>query len=358
MNPPQQEYRIVGMMSGTSLDGIDLACCTFHFANNRWHYQILHAETFPYDTHWKELLNTLPMQKESTIKQFDIEYGKLIGRTVKDFIQHIKANVDYIASHGHTVFHDPSQGLTLQIGDGESISNETGIPVIFDFRSSDLALGGQGAPLVPVGDKFLFKAYEACINLGGFANISYDIEGKRTGFDICPCNIALNYLSEKLGKVYDEDGHLARQGQVIETLLEQLNSLPYCAQEAPKSLGKEWLQEFIFPLTDQLAEDPRHLLRTMTEHIAILIARVIRKQHLNKILVTGGGAYHTLLIERIRELSGKEITLPGDLTIQYKEALIFAFLGVLKVRNEINVLSSVTGASRDHSAGTIVYPKR
>jgi len=351
-----KEYKVIGIMSGTSLDGIDLAYCTFLFKDQRWHYLIHHAQTIPYDKEWKAILSQLPERNNDEIQKVNIDYGMSIGQSTASFIKAHSINPDFIASHGHTVFHDPAQGLTLQVGDGKTIADITGITVINDFRREDLKLGGQGAPLVPIGDRLLFQDYTYCLNLGGFANISFDRSGQRIGFDIGPCNLVLNHLSSLLGKEYDKDGNLAKEGKVIPPLLEELNAIHYYQEAPPKSLGKEWMDAMVFPIFHNSNEDPVDLLRTSTEHIAYQIARVLEDDRMNKVLVTGGGAYNKFLIERVRDLSVQKIIIPDDLTVQFKEALVFAFLSVLRYRKENNILSSVTGASRDHSAGEICKP--
>ena len=353
-----REYKVVGMMSGTSLDGMDLAYCTFLYKSNTWHYLIRQAETIPYPNEWKDKLSNLPRETDENIQKTNQEYGKYIGDTIAAFIEKLSTKPDLIASHGHTVFHDPFRGFTLQIGDGKTIVKRTGITVINDFRSKDLIFGGQGAPLVPIGDKLLFHEYKYCLNLGGFANISFDQGKQRIGFDIGPCNLLLNILSRSLSKEFDENGNLARQGEVIDKLFHQLNDLSYYNEAPPKSLGKEWLDEYVLPIADKANEDPHDLLRTCTEHVAFQVSRVFKKEDNIKVLVTGGGAYNGFLLERMHHLSGQEFIVPDDLTVQFKEALVFAFLGVLRIRKENNILSSVTGSSKDHSAGTINRPDR
>jgi anhydro-N-acetylmuramic acid kinase len=347
-----KEYKAIGIMSGTSLDGIDIAFCTFLHKDAQWHYIIQYARTLPYSREWKSLLSKLPGKSKEDISNADIDYGRLIGKAINDFIEEHGLEPEFIGSHGHTLFHDPANGITLQIGDGQSIASTTGIVVVNDFRSQDLVYGGQGAPLVPVGDKLLFGDYLYCLNLGGFANVSFDHSGKRMGYDIAPCNIVLNHLSQALGNEFDEGGMMAKSGKLIMPLLDQLNSLPYYRQKPPKSLGREWLETNIHPLMAPGEEDPADLLRTLTEHVAIQVSGNID----GKVLVTGGGAYNTFLIERIREISQSELIIPDDLTIQYKEAMVFAFLALLRLRNEVNILGSVTGALRDHSSGKIHTP--
>lgn len=347
------KYQVIGLMSGTSLDGLDLAFCTFQKRGPRWEYQITEAETIPYSPTWRTRLATLEQVPAFDFVATDIEYGHLLGRLAKAFMARHKLTPDFIASHGHTIFHQPSKKITSQIGRGSAIAAETGLPVVCDFRSLDVALGGQGAPLVPIGDHLLFGDFESCLNLGGFANISFVQNGKRTAFDICPANIVLNALAEKLGSPYDRDGLFARQGKVIYELLDPLNSLPYYSSPPPKSLGKEWAVDNIFPLTDAGGFSAHDLLATYCEHIAIQIASAIPGTRQHRVLVTGGGAFNRFLTERIRHHAIPEMVIPDNLTVNYKEALIFAFLGVLRQRNEINCLKSVTGASADSCGGAI-----
>jgi len=340
-------------MSGTSLDGVDIAHCQFQFQDKRWQYQIVEAETIPYTKPWKDRLYQVENGSALELTRTDIEYGHLLGTLCKQFMDRHRLEPDFIASHGHTIFHQPSEKITLQIGRGSAIAAETGRTVISDFRSLDVALGGQGAPLVPIGDRHLFPEYEFCLNLGGFANISYEQEGQRIAFDICPVNIVLNALAEQTGQPYDADGILSRTGFVHPQLLLQLNNLDYYRKPPPKSLGKEWVQEKILPLLGSSGLTIPDQLSTFTDHVASQIRLATGTDPAKKILVTGGGSLNCFLIERIGQSCKPCIILPELSTIQYKEALIFAYLGVLRWRNEPNCLASVTGASRDHAGGVI-----
>lgn len=355
-------------MSGTSLDGVDIAYCTFSFDNNRWAYKIIAAETIPYNREWQLRLQTTEKASGIDLALTDSEYGHYLGKRVNAFIKKHDIAPDFVASHGHTIFHQPKKGLTTQIGHGAAIAAECDIPVVCDFRTKDVALGGQGAPLVPIGDELLFSDYSFCLNLGGFANVSYKRNGKRMAYDICPANIVLNALSIKLGKKYDPNGTLARKGKINDDLLKQLNALKYYKQEPPKSLGKEWVLETIFPVLKKSGSNPFDMLRTYTEHISMQIAKV-NDQLKFKVLkpssitgriktspsmyITGGGTYNGFLLERIKAYSTNRIIIPDKNTIEFKEALIFAFLGVLRWRNETNCLRSVTGAKADSSVGCI-----
>ncbi|MDR6368964.1 anhydro-N-acetylmuramic acid kinase [Chryseobacterium bernardetii] len=341
----------IGLMSGTSLDGLDICLAEFE-KQDKWTFQILKAETVTYSEDWEtQLRNSIHLSSEDLL-ELHSEYGFYLGQQVKKFIhQHRLENIDLIASHGHTVFHQPKRKFTLQIGDGKAIKLETGLPVIYDFRSQDVLMKGNGAPLVPIGDELLFSSYSACLNLGGFSNISLRSEGKRIAFDIAPVNIVLNYLAHQLHKNFDENGALAAKGKTDETLLNQLNVLDFYHIPHPKSLGIEWCHQHIFPLLENI--ETLDALATFTEHAAQQIANVINQYSIKDILITGGGAYNTFLIEKIRAKTKAEVIIPEKEIINYKEALIFAFMGVLKMNNEINVLSSATGSTEDHCSGVI-----
>jgi len=346
-------YKAVGVMSGTSLDGVDIAYCIFSEDKGKWLYRIECAETAPYDKIWKETLGTLENSTASHFIEIHKNYGHFLGKLICGFITKNKLQPDLIASHGHTVFHQPEKQITCQIGDGAAIAAECGIPVVCDFRSGDVAFGGQGAPLVPIGDKFLFPGFEYCLNLGGFANISYEYHAKRIAFDISPVNIVLNRLASLLGKDYDNKGRLAASGKLNRSLLSDLNGLGYYHLNPPKSLGREWLQENIQPVMDKYAVPVQDKLYTFCEHIGMQVSRAIKDMSHGRMIITGGGAYNDFLISRIRAYLNHEIFIPDNKTIEFKEALIFAFLGVLRMRSEINCFCSVTGASRDSICGAV-----
>lgn len=342
----------IGLMSGTSLDGLDICLAEFE-KQDKWTFQILKAETISYSEDWEnKLRNSIHLSAEDLL-ELNSEYGFYLGRQVKEFIhKHQLENISLIASHGHTIFHQPKRKFTLQIGDGRAIKLETGLPVIYDFRSQDVLMNGNGAPLVPIGDELLFSEYSACLNLGGFSNISLHSGGKRIAFDIAPVNIVLNYLAQQINKSFDENGELAQKGEINEALLKDLNALDFYQHSHPKSLGIEWCHEHIFPILKNI--EILDALATFTEHSAQQIANVINTNNIQHILITGGGAYNSFLIEKIRSKTQAEVIIPEKEIIDYKEALIFAFMGVLKINNEVNVLSSATGSSHDHCSGVIV----
>ena len=343
-------YYAIGLMSGTSLDGLDL--CYSKFTNNgaHWDFEILECETLPYSSVWENNLKTALQMPSEKLLALHSEFGYYLGEKTQEFILKNKiTKLDLIASHGHTVFHQPQHKFTLQIGDGRAINIKTGHPVVYDFRSQDVLLEGNGAPLVPIGDELLFSEFDACLNLGGFSNISLKRNGKRIAFDIGPVNIILNEMAQKTGQKYDENGDLARTGFVDYELLNTLNALQFYSKKAPKSLGIEWVTQHILPLIkDQKSED---LLATFTEHSAVQIANVFKEFEIKNVLITGGGAYNGYLIEKIKAKTRTEIQIPQKEIIEYKEALIFAFMGVLRSLNLNNVLSSATGSLKDHSSG-------
>lgn len=348
--------RILGLMSGTSLDGIDLALCDIDESG----YSVVAAETVPYYEDWRKRLSTLEQASAYEYALANVELGHLYGRTINTFLAKHNLEADAVASHGHTIFHQPERGLTTQIGDGDAIAAETGLPVVSNFRTLDVALGGQGAPLVPIGDELLFGQYDACLNLGGIANISYRSDGKRVAFDICPCNMALNRLAAMLGYPYDKGGVNARGGQAHTCLLHELDALEYYAATGPKSLGKEWFVDQFWPLVKAFIgvvpslSKVRDALATVSAHIAMQIGRVLEAQNISTLLVTGGGAWNSYLIEQIGEYRpATAITVPDELTVNYKEAVIFALLGYLRLGGKVNTLASVTGAKCDSVGGVL-----
>ena len=350
----KKEIFAIGLMSGTSLDGIDLVYVKFD-ERKYSDFEILASETISYSDNWKNKLQKAISFSDEKLKELDFDYGKLLGENINHFIKKFTVvTIDFIASHGHTILHQPDKGITLQVGDGQVIADVTKQKIVCDFRTQDVKLGGQGAPLVPIGDHFLFSEYDYCLNLGGFSNVSFKMKGKRIAFDICPVNIVLNHYANKLGLEYDDNGEIASTGRLNQQLLEQLNALPFYSQNPPKSLGFEWVKETIFPLIDALETDVSSILRTFVEHVSVQISKIIKKN--NSVLVTGGGAFNLFLMNRIQYNSNSKILLPKKELIDFKEALIFAFLGLLRFDNQVNCLGSVTGAKQDHSSGMIFLP--
>lgn len=347
---------IAGLMSGTSLDGVDIAVCRFEENKGVWSFEVLSAETIPYPDLWRERLTSVFHEDSVSLARLHHEYGSWLGECAIQFFNKTNLRPRLIASHGHTVFHRPADGFTFQLGSGAAIAAKTGIDTISDFRTTDVALGGQGAPLVPVGDHFLFGGHKFCLNLGGFANISFVKDDGRIAFDICPVNTALNYLASKRGLPYDAAGELAGQGVIIPELLDNLNSLPFYRQPAPKSLGREWFEKVFLPMINGGGHSIEDRLRTVAEHIGMQIANALFHAPGTTLLTTGGGAHNHFLVGIIEEQvsrHGIHVVVPDAEVVNFKEAIIFAFLGLLRYEERINVFASVTGASRDSSSGAI-----
>lgn len=353
----KQTYNVIGVMSGTSLDGVDLAYITLLLKNGAWRYNISFATTKRYTDEWVAKLKEAVNYNAAQLAELNHDYTVLLSTIINNFItSNNLQDIDIIASHGHTVLHQPEKGITLQIGNLENLAKLTGFTTVCDFRVEDVALGGQGAPLVPIGDRYLFGEYEYCLNLGGFSNISFEEGGKRIAFDISPVNTVLNHYANLLGHEYDDGGRIAGSGKIVPQLLEKLDNMEYYSRPYPKSLGFEFVKNEVFPLMETFEASVPDKLHTFTVHIARQTAAVVKKPKA-RLLVTGGGAYNKFLIDKITEmLPGTAVCIPDDKTIQYKEALIFALLGVLKLRGEINALASVTGAKHDHSSGKIYVP--
>ena len=352
-----KKTNIIGLMSGSSLDGIDLVDVDF-WNDGKWHIEIVAKDNYDYDNDWRKKLSDAFYYDKNQLQNIDYQYGKLLGQVTKQFIDKFNLKPEFVASHGHTIFHKPQEHYTLQIGDGQALANECGITVINDFRTEDVLKGGQGAPLVPIGDKLLFSDYPICLNIGGIANVSYDVDSQRIAYDICIANQALNYLASRLSMPYDKDGLIAHSGLIDNQLLSTLNSHPFYSQNYPKSLGREFFEDNIKPLLENRV-DIANLMATFVEHIAIQIGEsVMTFPETSQLLITGGGAKNKFLVERIQAHTKHHVVVPSDDIIDYKEALVFAFLGLLRSRNEINVLKSVTGAESDSSSGKIFHPNK
>lgn len=343
-------------MSGSSLDGTDLAYCEFTREDGKWDFQIIHAETIPYPSALKKRLEKIDSGDPVEVKKLDFTLGKYFGALINDFHEHYGIIPELIASHGHTFLHEPDKGITFQGGHGGLIADLTRIEVINDFRREDVTLGGQGAPLVPVGDRLLFGSFDACINLGGFANISFeDPAHRRIAFDVGPANLALNFIAGTVGQDFDEDGRMAARGTINQDLLCELNSLPYFRRKPPKSLGKLWFRQVFLPLIEKHRGSAPDIMSTVVEHLAIQLASSVAMACADNILVTGGGALNLSLMSRFTQHTRAAVHVPETELVLFKEALVFAFLGVLRKLGEVNCLSSVTGGPKDLSSGTI-YP--
>ena len=358
---------VIGLMSGTSLDGLDICHVRFFFKKGKWTYKTLHAEDEGYPSDLKDRLSRAQTMTAQEYALPQSDYGLYLGGRVKAFMERNQIqDVAVIASHGQTVFHQPHLRFTGQIGSGAGIAAESGVDTVCDFRTTDVALGGQGAPLVPIGDRNLFGEYDYCLNLGGFSNISSEgtLNGKpaRIAHDISPVNYVLNHYTRQVGMEYDKDGLVARSGSIDRQLLEKLNSLPFYSQSGPKSLGREWVENEVIPLIEA-ARNPdgtplglADKLATFTEHAAYQISLNVRPQTADKVkvLTTGGGAFNKYLLERMRfNAPHADFIVPDQITVKFKEALIFAFLGVLYLADQPNCMSSVTGARYDCIGGAM-----
>ncbi|MFE3868459.1 anhydro-N-acetylmuramic acid kinase [Flavobacterium sp. LS2P90] len=354
----EERYNVIGVMSGTSLDGVDLAHIQFRVEDKKWSFEIIESETISYSSDWINSLKTAVNFSITELDDLNQKYTELLAMTISNFIKKYNIeNIDAVCSHGHTVLHQPQKGFTLQIGNLPEISSLIHQTVVCDFRVQDVQLGGQGAPLVPIGDRMLFSEYDYCMNLGGFSNVSFEENGKRIAFDISPVNTVLNFYANQLGLDYDDKGQKSCTGQINENLLNELNTLDFYQKNHPKSLGFEFVKDVVIPIIESYKIITTDKLRTFVEHAALQIAAALPTKKGN-LFITGGGAYNDFLIERIQTyLPEMKIIIPEKKILEFKEALIFALLGVLKLRGEINVLSSVTGAQMDHSTGNIYNQK-
>jgi anhydro-N-acetylmuramic acid kinase len=355
-------YKVIGLMSGSSLDGLDIAFVQLEEIRGKWTFDILKAECIEYTNELSERLRKAPGLNAIDYLRLHTEYGRYLGNVVNEFIQRhdIDHQVQMIASHGHTVLHEPHNGTSAQIGDGATIAAITGLPVVSDLRNMDVALGGQGAPIVPIGDKLLFGQYDYWLNIGGIANITVPNNGDALAYDICPANQILNGLAEKVGKDMDENGEMARAGKLQLDILSDLNDEAYYLQEPPKSLDNQQAKQLVFPILLKSDNEIKDLLRTAVQHIVDKIVEAVKKYPTGKeqsaLLVTGGGAMNTFMMEQLEAAlkgTNTELYIPNEDTIKFKEAVVMALIGVLRWREETNVLATVTGASRDSIGGAL-----
>ncbi len=356
-------YRVLGIMSGSSLDGLDLAFVEFQESSGKWSFEIRHSACYAYPDEWVKKLQQATQLSAREYQLLHTAYGRYIGEQVNRFVEEYQLHyqVQLISSHGHTSFHLPAEHTTAQLGDGASIAAITGINVVSDLRSMDVALGGQGAPIVPIGEKLLLPQYEWLLNLGGIANLSHQHDSSCIAFDVCPANRVLNLLAARLNKPYDDRGQMAASGSIHQPLLDQLNSFDYYSRSYPKSLPNEFGTEEVFGLISQHNLEISDALHTCVEHIATQIGNSVKQVsgHSSlpaKMLVTGGGAHNDYLLARIQShLTDRQIELvkPDDQLIDYKEALVMALIGILRWRENNNTLASVTGAGRNSIGGAV-----
>lgn len=359
-------YNVIGLMSGSSLDGLDIAYVQFHATGGKWSMELQQTATYAYPAEWEEKLRNCTALSARDYLLLHSSYGHYTGQLVNRFIQEygLEHKVHMIASHGHTSFHLPSSGMTAQLGDGAAIAAETRLPVISDLRAMDIAAGGQGAPIVPIGEKLLFGDMAFLLNIGGIANLSLKKEEGYIAFDSCAANRVLNMLAQDAGKAYDENGALAASGLINEALLGKLAAMDFYAQEYPKSLANSFGIDQVYPLVKEAGLSDADALHTYTQHIAIQIAADLKKATAKEgiptegqeLLITGGGAYNGFLVDCLKQqLSplGVTVQVPDPALIEFKEAIIMALIGVLRWREEYTVLASVTGASRATIGGAL-----
>jgi len=352
-----QQYLIIGLMSGSSLDGLDAALCSYKKdADGNWSGSIIQKESFSFPPDLENSLRNARSASALELAETDAGFVRFSAIAVNSLCTKTGMKPIAIASHGHTVFHNPASGYTTQIGNGGLLSALTGIPVISDFRTVDVGLGGQGAPLVPGAERFLFSEYDACLNLGGICNVSFPGSSPFLGFDIAPCNQMLNLAASWVGLDFDSNGERASKGTLIPELLLLLQDLPYYKKEAPKSLGNEEVAHIWKPILDSFSSQPIDVMHTVSLHIAFeIVGSVLKWKSSGKMLITGGGAYHSFLINQIRKALGHSwsVELPDSQMISFKEAYCFAFLGLKRILGETNCFAEVTGANADSVCGAL-----
>lgn len=349
-------------MSGSSLDGLDIVYTWLEESRCEWKFEIKQAECIAYEDDWIEVLRHASILNVGNFLKLHTKYGHYLGQKVNGFIERhdLQHQVHFIATHGHTAFHEPQHKTSFQLGDGAALAAATGLPVISDLRSLDAALGGQGAPIVPIGDKLLFAGFDYWLNIGGIVNITAREGGKLIAFDVCPGNQILNALAGREGKLMDEEGRMAKQGVVLQDVNDSLNGKEYYKRQPPKSLSNEAARDLVFPAMFESAHPTNDLLRTAVQHIVVQVANAVAQfpadKEEAKMLVTGGGAFNNFLVDELNialQQSGISIIVPDERVVKFKEALVMALIGALRWREETNVLCSATGAMRDSISGAI-----
>jgi anhydro-N-acetylmuramic acid kinase len=350
-------YKVLGLMSGSSLDGLDIAYCHLEESGGVWHYEIECAACIPFDAYWKDVLTRITEVDVPSYMKYHTAFGRWMGQQVNEFINqnNLHYKVHLIASHGHTAYHFPTEHTTVQLGCGAQLAASVGLPVVSELRAMDMAFDGQGAPIVPISEQLLFKDYTCFLNIGGISNLSIKKDdGNIIAFDVCPANRVLNALTEALNLPYDDKGNIAKSEQVNETLLQQLNALPYYKQASPKSLGNEFGLNTILPILQNSGLTTHVQIATYTQHIATQIIEALQKYDASgKLLVTGGGAFNDYLISLLHKAHGIDVIVPDEATVQYKESLAMALIGALRWREEESVLATVTGAKQNSIAGAL-----
>ncbi len=355
-------YQVLGLMSGSSLDGVDLAFCHFDWEQGLVDWKIIQAETLPFNEQWQARLQHLPQASALDFAKTNTYFGHYLAQLVMTFLEKHNLEPDFIASHGHTIFHDPEKRYTIQIGDGGAMAALTGYPVINQFRTQDIAIDGEGAPLAPIADRYLLPGYDFYLNLGGIANISAAVGDRYLAFDLSGANQILNALAQLADQPFDQGGQLAAQGQLLQPLFDQLNQHPFFEQPYPKSLDNQWtVQHFVQPflayegtVVDRLCTAVHHIAYQVSQAIQQLVETEQFQQPSYRMIVTGGGAYNHFLLDQIQKYCPEiEIVVPESMIIDFKEAALMSLMGVLRLEQHPNTISSVTGARQDTVSGAI-----
>lgn len=362
---PEKTYRVLGLLSGSSLDGADLAVCSFSVdpltPTKLLSWNIHLARTIPYPQEWITRFKNLPGASARDLVLADTELGHYYGVLINQLLKEHSITVDLISSHGHTIFHFPELKTTTQIGDGAAIVSETGIDTVTQLRSVDVAFAGEGAPLAPLGDRYLYPGYTYYLNLGGIANVTAYQDEKIIAFDICPCNQIFNALAETIGQDFDRDGAIAASGNLNHPLLARLQDDDYLIKPYPKSLDNTWSQEHQVKQAIQWDARLEDKMNTAVEFVALEIAKACRQltqpessTERPTLFCTGGGALNAHLISRIAfHCPEIELVLPSRKIIEFKEVSFIALAGLFRCLRVPNLYASVTGAPSDTINGAL-----
>lgn len=351
-------------MSGSSLDGLDIGIIDIIKKGNELSYEVIRCDTIEYSTEWKKSLTSLPNASAKELANNDMAYSRYMSELIRSFLKE-EDQIDYVSLHGHTLFHEPENGFTYQLGNGGVLSARLGLPVVCDFRSKDIGLGGKGTPLAPIVDSYFYNEYEVLINLGGICNLTFLSKKETIAWDVCPCNQLLNFLSEKMNLAYDKDGLIARNGKLNLDFLNILEKNPYYSEKYPKSLDNQYIKQniireldsYTIPLEDQLHTTCIFVARQIKAAIQMAV-KSLEVAWPEKILITGGSAHNAFLIQCIKEhCAPSVVSIPDETIINYKEIILMALCAYLRVNNQENTLSEVTGSSRNSIGGAIYESK-
>lgn len=353
----------IGVMSGTSLDGIDIALCEI----NSVKCVCIHSAEFPFEPKLKEdVLRAINSPVTlSFIGELDTRLGELFAQAILSFIQDNQIDAQKIRAiglHGQTLWHQPNGDFpfSMQLGNPNVVSVQTALAVVADFRGKDIALGGQGAPFAPAFHKEIFGALgrkTAVVNIGGMANITF-LNDALSGYDTGPGNVLMDYwISQTKNLPYDKEGIFAACGRVNEALLQSFLSDDYFHKIPPKSTGREyfnptWLSNHM-PIFQTLQEED--IQRTLLELTAQTITDALQNSSVELLIVCGGGAKNSFLMQRLHELAQIEVTTSDTYGVSgdFMEAMAFAWLAYKRIHLEKVELSSVTGAKEDAILGAL-----